>query len=126
MNEFRRETAGPERAADRELGPQRAVAWLRAFGDAWRAADVAEARADLIHAIYERVVVAGRRFVEVRLTPAAYTRTRAGAAGCCYGAPGGIRTPDHLIRSQVLYPLSYGRSAARWYRGPCSGRILTV
>ena len=26
-----------------------------------------------------------------------------------FGAPGGIRTPDHLIRSQMLYPLSYGR-----------------
>jgi hypothetical protein len=24
-------------------------------------------------------------------------------------APGGIRTPDPLIRSQILYPLSYGR-----------------
>src|SRR5450759_2095656 len=26
------------------------------------------------------------------------------------GAPGGIRTPDRLIRSQMLYPLSYGRA----------------
>ena len=26
--------------------------------------------------------------------------------GC---APGGIRTPNLLIRSQMLYPLSYGR-----------------
>ena len=26
------------------------------------------------------------------------------------GAPGGIRTPDLLIRSQLLYPLSYGRA----------------
>ena len=25
-------------------------------------------------------------------------------------APGGIRTPNLLIRSQMLYPLSYGRS----------------
>ncbi len=25
-------------------------------------------------------------------------------------APGEIRTPNHLIRSQVLYPLSYGGS----------------
>jgi hypothetical protein len=25
------------------------------------------------------------------------------------GAPGGTRTPNLLIRSQVLYPLSYGR-----------------
>ncbi len=24
-------------------------------------------------------------------------------------APGGIRTPNLLIRSQMLYPLSYGR-----------------
>src|SRR3954453_22992254 len=31
------------------------------------------------------------------------------------GAPEGIRTPNLLIRSQTLYPLSYGRSApARW------------
>ena len=27
-------------------------------------------------------------------------------------APGGIRTPNLLIRSQMLYPLSYGRSFA--------------
>jgi hypothetical protein len=27
-------------------------------------------------------------------------------------APGGIRTPNLLIRSQMLYPLSYGRSRA--------------
>ena len=29
------------------------------------------------------------------------------------GAPEGIRTPNLLIRSQMLYPLSYGRSAIR-------------
>ena len=28
-----------------------------------------------------------------------------------FGAPGGIRTPNLLIRSQMLYPLSYGRMA---------------
>ena len=27
-----------------------------------------------------------------------------------YSAPEGIRTPNLLIRSQMLYPLSYGRS----------------
>jgi hypothetical protein len=31
-----------------------------------------------------------------------------GALSIC--APGGIRTPNLLIRSQMLYPLSYGRS----------------
>jgi hypothetical protein len=29
------------------------------------------------------------------------------------GALGGIRTPDTLIRSQVLYPLSYERVGLR-------------
>ena len=30
------------------------------------------------------------------------------------GAPGEIRTPDPLIRSQLLYPLSYGRTSDMW------------
>ena len=34
------------------------------------------------------------------------------------GTPGGIRTPDPLVRSQMLCPLSYGRTDtlefARW------------
>ena len=30
--------------------------------------------------------------------------------GNLIGAPAGIRTPNLLIRSQMLYPLSYGRS----------------
>jgi len=34
--------------------------------------DVPEAKADLLHAIYERIVVSGRKIVSVRLTPAAY------------------------------------------------------
>ena len=34
------------------------------------------------------------------------------------GAPGGIRTPDLLIRSQLLYPLSYRR---RWPSYPTHG-----
>ena len=32
--------------------------------------------------------------------------------GFFWGAPGGIRTPNLLIRSQMLYPLSYGRLPA--------------
>ena len=55
----------------RDLSAARAVEWLRAFGDAWTQADAPEARKELLHAIYERIVVAGRRFVGV-LTPAAY------------------------------------------------------
>ena len=31
-----------------------------------------------------------------------------------YCAPEGIRTPNLLIRSQMLYPLSYGRMITAW------------
>ena len=34
-------------------------------------------------------------------------------AGTLRGAPGGIRNPNLLIRSQMLYPLSYGRMPRR-------------
>jgi hypothetical protein len=54
------------------LAANRAVEWLRALADTWVSADVPEARADLLHAIYERIVVSGRKIVSVRLTPAAY------------------------------------------------------
>jgi hypothetical protein len=40
--------------------------------DTWVSADVPEARADLLHAIYDRIVVKGRSIVAARLTPAAY------------------------------------------------------
>ena len=33
-------------------------------------------------------------------------------------APGGIRTPNLLIRSQMLYPLSYGRLFSCRAQGP--------
>ena len=46
--------------------------WLRTLGETWQQADVPEAKAELVHAIYERIVVAGRRIVSARLTPAAY------------------------------------------------------
>jgi hypothetical protein len=50
----------------------RVVTWLRAFGEAIKKADLPAERADLIHAVYERIVVAGPTFVSARLTPAAY------------------------------------------------------
>ena len=50
---------------------ERSFAWLRAFGDAIQHADVPAERAGLIHAVYERIIVAGPTFVSARLTPAA-------------------------------------------------------
>ena len=56
----------------RGLLGQRAVEWLRALGESIQAADVPKERADLMHAIYDRITVAGPEIVGVRLTQAAY------------------------------------------------------
>ena len=56
-----------------DLPAKRAVSWLRVLADTWVNADVPEAKADLVHAIYDRIVVAGRSIVAARLTPAAYS-----------------------------------------------------
>ncbi len=50
----------------------RAVEWLRVLGETWQHADVPQARSELLHAIYERIVIAGKEFVSARLTPATY------------------------------------------------------
>ena len=54
------------------LPAERAVEWLRVLAETWHTADVPEAKAELLHAIYERIVVASPEIVGVRLTPAAY------------------------------------------------------
>ena len=54
------------------VSAERAVEWLQAITETWQRADVPEAKAELVHAIYERIVVAGRRIVSARLTPSAY------------------------------------------------------
>ncbi len=51
---------------------ERALQWLEALAETWHQADLPEAKAELLHAIYERIIVAGRRIVSVRLTQAAY------------------------------------------------------
>ncbi|CDZ87467.1 hypothetical protein RHRU231_290020 [Rhodococcus ruber] len=50
-------------------------------------------------------------------------RTPTGAVGVLHCAPEGIRTPNLLIRSQMLYPLSYGRSSCTQLCPACSSRI---
>ncbi|MEO5964863.1 MAG: hypothetical protein ABIR11_05305 [Candidatus Limnocylindrales bacterium] len=51
---------------------QRAIEWLRALAESVQQADVPKEKADLMHAIYERITVAGPEIVSVRLTQAAY------------------------------------------------------
>ena len=72
LREFRDAKDNLERTSADGITAERAVAWLRALSETWRAAEVPAERADLLHAIYDRITVAGRRIVSVRLTPSAY------------------------------------------------------
>jgi hypothetical protein len=72
LKRLRASLAEVEETAQVGVPADRAVEWLRALAETWEQADVPEAKADLLHAIYERIVVAGREFVSARLTPAAY------------------------------------------------------
>jgi hypothetical protein len=54
------------------VSSEQAVEWLRVLGTTWRQADVPEAKAELLHAIYERITVAGPTIASARLTPSAY------------------------------------------------------
>ena len=49
-----------------------ALAWRRTISATWSEADVPEAQAEVLHAIYEQIVVTGRTIVSIRLTPSAY------------------------------------------------------
>ena len=50
---------------------QGALAWLGTPSSTWSEADVPEVKAEVLHAIYERIVVTGRTIVSIRLTPSA-------------------------------------------------------
>ncbi len=53
-----------------QIEPDEAIARLRDLRETWRKADD-RARAELVAALYDRIVVKGREFVGVELTPAA-------------------------------------------------------
>ena len=72
LKHLRASLAAVEQTAQVGLPAERAVEWLRALAETWQQADVPEARSELVHASYERIVVAGREFVAARRTPAAY------------------------------------------------------
>jgi hypothetical protein len=59
----------------RRLGktsPKRAVTWLPELSGTWRGPELPAEGADLLHAIYDWITVAGRKIVSVGLTPSAY------------------------------------------------------
>jgi hypothetical protein len=76
--------------------PVRAAPNGQVLGLSWSAVDL---DADTVAVRAGRVVVGQGRTVTV------FVQVR----GLLVGAPVGIRTPNLLIRSQMLYPLSYGR-----------------
>ncbi len=51
---------------------ERALEWLRALGESLQAPEKSKEKADVRHAIYDRITVAGPEIVGVRLTQAAY------------------------------------------------------
>ena len=68
LAELRSQLAAVDEGSSLGVPAERAVAWLRALGETWNHADVPQQKADLLHAIYERIVVAGPTFVSARLT----------------------------------------------------------
>jgi hypothetical protein len=93
---------GPLRAG---VSAERAVEWLGTLAETWQQADVPEAKAELLHAIYERIVVAGRRIVSARLTPSAHQHGLA------------LAMPEVVMAS----PAGFGY-ALTTYRIPIEGR----
>jgi hypothetical protein len=74
-----------------------ALAWLGALSSTWSDADVPEAKAEVLHAIYEQIVVTGRTIVSIRLTPSAYAHGLA------------VALPDKVALAR---PTGFGRTHA--------------
>ena len=89
----------------RDLPARRATEWLDALAETWQKADLVEEKSDVIHAVYERIVVEGPRFVRLRLTPAAY---RHGLA---------LALPEAVMAR----PTGFERADARYIRIPVEG-----
>ena len=92
-----------ERTSTDGSSSERAVAWIRELSATWRAAEVPAEKADLLHAIYDRIVVAGRSIVSVRLTPSAH------AHGSALALPEKVA----VARPTGLEPATFGSGTQR-------------
>jgi len=90
----------------RDAIADRTAAGLRALGESLQATDAPTEKADVSHAIYERIMVAGPEIVGVRLTQAAYAHGLA------------LALPEKV---EMARPTGVGRAAAT-YEIPIEGR----
>src|SRR5256885_1454230 len=60
LRELREVKDDVERTTGERVASDRAIDWLRASSATWTEADVPEAKADVLHAIYDQIVVTGR------------------------------------------------------------------
>ena len=88
------------------LPAERALEWLRALGESLQAPEKSKEKADVMHAIYDRITVAGPEIVGVRLTQAAYAHGFA------------LALPEKV---EMARPTGVGRAIAT-YEIPIEGR----
>ncbi len=103
LRALRESRESAEASAGGAVPPEKALAWLRALSETWSDADVPQAKAEVLHAIYERIVVTGREIVSVRLTPSAYA----------HGLAVALPTKVALARPTGFEPATFGSGGRR-------------
>jgi hypothetical protein len=59
LKHLRATLAEVEQGAQVGVSADRAVEWLRVLKETWQGADIPQARSELLHAFYDRIVIAG-------------------------------------------------------------------
>jgi truncated hemoglobin YjbI len=59
VRELREAKDSVERTSGKRVAADRAIEWLRALSTTWTDADLPEAKADVLHAVNDQIVVTG-------------------------------------------------------------------